>query len=408
MRTRYPIVGDARRAEHSTAVPLCLVAAALLSLIVASSASAADGPPAKPSGPIFTKTPGVSPAEKQREKAIAAALAWLRRHQSQAGNWSFKEYQKQCKDKTCTGPGSQESLSAATALGILPFLAAGQSHLHPGPYQRTVMTGIYWLILHQKPDGDLSAGADQQMYSHGLAAIALCDDYEATHDKAVGKAAQQAINFIEAAQNAKTGGWRYHPGDEGDTSVLGFQLTALESGRLAGLKVKPATFAGARKFLASTAKLGADGKQNGTFAYQPEDAATPTMSAVGILCEQYLKADRSGPLIVGGEKYLMAHQPDPNDRNIYYWIYATQAMHNMADQDWVAWNSKMSKILIDTQAHQGCAAGSWSPDLPLRDAWGPVGGRVMITSLSCLTLEVYYRYLPTFKLDKPAARKEKK
>jgi hypothetical protein len=27
----------------------------------------------------------------------------------------------------------------------------------------------------------------------------------------------------------------------------------------------------------------------------------------------------------------------------------------------------------------------------------------MVTSLSCLTLEVYYRYLPLYKLDKPDA-----
>ena len=61
---------------------------------------------------------------------------------------------------------------------------------------------------HQKPDGDLSADAASQMYSHGLATIALCEDYGMSHDKAVGRAAQKAINFIQAAQNTKTGGWR--------------------------------------------------------------------------------------------------------------------------------------------------------------------------------------------------------
>jgi hypothetical protein len=43
--------------------------------------------------------------------------------------------------------------------------------------------------------------------------------------------------------------------------------------------------------------------------------------------------------------------------------------------------------------------GSWDPDKPTRDAWSEPGGRLMVTSLSTLTLEVYYRYLPLYKLD---------
>jgi len=56
-----------------------------------------------------------------------------------------------------------------------------------------------------------------------------------------------------------------------------------------------------------------------------------------------------------------------------------------------------------------CSAGSWDPNKPTKDAWGEPGGRLMMTSLSCLTLEVYYRYLPLYKLDqdgKKAAMEE--
>ncbi len=35
--------------------------------------------------------------------------------------------------------------------------------------------------------------------------------------------------------------------------------------------------------------------------------------------------------------------------------------------------------------------------IPQSDVWGKRGGRVMETSLSVLTLEIYYRYLPIFK-----------
>jgi hypothetical protein len=106
-------------------------------------------------------------------------------------------------------------------------------------------------------------------------------------------------------------------------------------------------------------------------------------------------------VIVGGVQYLMANQPEPQAHNLYYWYYATQVMHNMADKDWDTWNRKMRTILVNTQSREGCASGSWDPDKPQRDAWGGAGGRLMMTSLSALTLEVYYRYLPLYKLDKP-------
>ncbi len=99
----------------------------------------------------------------------------------------------------------------------------------------------------------------------------------------------------------------------------------------------------------------------------------------------------------------MDNQPDTSGRNIYYWYYATQVMHNQPGPAWDAWNRKMRHTLIDTQCRSGgCAAGSWDPNEPQVDAWGPDGGRLMMTSLSALTLEVYYRYLPLYKLDSQA------
>jgi hypothetical protein len=67
----------------------------------------------------------------------------------------------------------------------------------------------------------------------------------------------------------------------------------------------------------------------------------------------------------------------------------------------------MRELLVDTQdkgkdpktAHQ---KGSWDPS---GDAWGQHGGRLMITSLSILTLEVYYRHLPLFYRPKETTMK---
>src|SRR6266481_4987873 len=130
------------------------------------------------------------------------------------------------------------------------------------------------------------------MYSHGLAAIALCEDYGMSKDKSVGVAAQKAINFIQAAQNTKTGGWRYHPGEEGDTSVVGWQLMALKSAQMAGLNVNPGVLDGTKRWLKVVSKGAAKGTKGGggMFSYRPDDNETPSMSAVGLLCSQYLHA----------------------------------------------------------------------------------------------------------------------
>ena len=45
------------------------------------------------------------------------------------------------------------------------------------------------------------------MLSHALGTMVLCEVYEMTADRKIGAAAQQAINFLIAAQDKKTGGW---------------------------------------------------------------------------------------------------------------------------------------------------------------------------------------------------------
>jgi len=331
---------------------------------------------------------------KQSERAVAAALNWLARHQNSDGSWGLESYHNHCSDTSCTGRGSTYGADfGATAMGLLPFLAAGQTHQAKGPYKQQVAKAIAWLMKHQQTDGDLRG--DSSMYCHGLATIALCEAYGMTNDKKIGLAAQKAINFIQRAQHPRTGGWRYHPGQEGDTSVVGWQVMALKSGQMAGLVVNPATLQAAQEFLRSVSS----GYHDAEFAYQPRENPSSTMTSVGLLCRQYLGAKRNDPQMIDGAAYLMDHLPDNEFRNIYYWYYATQVMHNISGPQWDTWNRAMRKTLIDTQVKEGCAAGSWDPSLPSKDQWGDRGGRVMMTSFSALTLEVYYRYLPLYKLD---------
>ncbi len=335
---------------------------------------------------------------RQSERAVAAALNWIARHQSSNGSWSIGEYNKRCKDPTCTGPGSAKADPGATALGLLPFLAAGQTHKSKGPYQKTIYDGLYWLMQNQQPDGNLAKGVGSPMYSHGLATITLCEAYGLTKDPTIQKSATAAIRFVENAQHPRTGGWRYNPGDEGDTSVVGWQVMALKSAQMAGIYVNVKSFDGAKVWLKSCSK----GSYGGNFSYTPDQGATPTMTSVGLLCWQYMGTRPEEALMQEGVATLLKQMPDSGVRSLYYWYYATQVMHNVPGPDWDNWNRKMRRVLIETQCKEGCAMGSWDPDKPTRDPWGDAGGRLFVTSLAALTLEVYYRYLPLYKLDKPA------
>lgn len=344
---------------------------------------------------------------KQTERAVAGALNWLARHQNPDGSWSVHRYRTRCKDQSCTGQGNTEADAGGTAMGLLPFLGAGQTHRSPGPYKRQISKAVNWFISRQRPNGDLSAGTAHQMYSHGLAAIALCEAYGMTGDSHVGRAARSAVNFILKAQNAQ-GGWRYTANtNDSDTSVFAWEMMALKSATMAGISVDPMKVELARKWLDTVTEGGRDANFLGQFAYQRGRPPTPSMSAAALLIVQYTGAARNDPVIAGGLKYLQNNAPNLEDRDTYYWYYATQVFHNVAGPEWDAWNRQMRRILIETQVRTGCATGSWDPDKPTGDLWGPLGGRLMMTSLSALTLEIYYRYLPLYKLDTDAEGKAK-
>lgn len=328
------------------------------------------------------------------EKAVALGLRWIARHQADDGNWSLN-FQPNCRRRPCTEPGRMQSDTAATGLALLSFLGAGHS-LQSGKYQKNVRHGIEWLISQQQHDGDLSPAGTKMahMYAHGIAAIALCEAYIITDDSQLRDPAQRAIDFIVATQHESLGGWRYVPRQDSDTSVFGWQLMALESGRIAGLEVPETTLQAAERWLDSVASE--DGSR---YAYQPGRRTTFAMTAEGLLCRQYLGWPREHPALVAGAELLMLKENLPNrrQRNVYAWYYATQVMYHLQGDGWQTWNQAITQTLLKTQVTRGSMVGSWHVSSPTRDAWGGPGGRLYVTALSLLILEVYYRHLPLYR-----------
>ncbi len=282
---------------------------------------------------------------------------------------------------------------AATALALLPFLGAGQSHKR-GEYQDAIDRGLQWLVDHQPADGGLQGRGIGRMYAHGLATIVLCEALAMSRDDSLRPPAQRAIDFIVRAQHP-AGGWRYHPGDEGDMSVVGWQLMALQAGRTAHLDVPQSAFDGAGRFL-DTVK---GGRRGGLFSYQPWQAETPAMTAEGLLCRQYLGWPQDQPgLREGINRMIRDALPNKHRPNVYYWYYATQVIHHVGGEPWKNWNAAVREALLAMQEKEGHPAGSWAPrGGAIGDIDTRTGGRIYMTALALCTLEVYYRYLPLYR-----------
>ena len=327
------------------------------------------------------------------EAAVGRALEFLSRHQSQDGSWSLDAYDRTADcDETCRDPyRGTHCDTAGTALALLPFLGAGQTH-EQGQYQDQVSRGLKWLVEHQSGNGDVRTGAGQ-MYAQGQAAIVLCEAYGLTRDEQLREPAQSAIRFILSAQHSE-GGWRYNPGDPGDTSVVGWQMMALKSGQMAYLHVPAKAFEAAGGFLD---RVQAD-KLGGRYSYQPRGGVTPAMTAEALLCRQYLGWPKDHPGLRNGVDYLLKdHLPKANAPNIYYWYYATQVMHHVGGRPWERWNAAMRDVVVEMQRTTGHAAGSWDPvGSGIGGGFADRGGRIYMTSLATCILEVYYRHMPIY------------
>ena len=336
----------------------------------------------------------------ESEKAVGRGLEWLSKHQNPDGSWSMSPGSV-CGNIEC-GRSPIESLEAATGLALLPFLAAGHKPGEPGPYEKTIRTGLAWLQSRVDKSGRImpeNAPTHFHMYAHAIVTITLCEASALVPDSAWTPAAKRAAQYIVSAQNRQDGGWRYAPGQAGDTSVYGWQVMALRSARVSGLNVPKSTMTLARRWLTQAQAS----RDSSTYAYMPMRPASPVMTAEALLCRQLFG---DGPKDRGMSKGIQLvfddlQQSLPN-RNYYYWYYATQLLHNSGGKVWSKWNPMIREKLISEQyigPKAGHASGSWQPMDPTVDRWGRMAGPIMQTSLGLLTLEVYYRHLPLYQVE---------
>jgi hypothetical protein len=332
-------------------------------------------------------------ASPETEAAVRAALKWLADNQKSDGRWSARE----------TGAGQEllvngrnrqgagiDADTGITGLALLSMLAAGHTH-RDGTYKENVRKGLEYLLKNQASDGNLAGSASgfARMYCHAIASFAMSEAYGMTGDRRLEQPVRRAIGYTVASQHPTTGGWRYVPGDPGDTSQHGWQLMALKSAELAGIPMPEKTKQGAMRYLQSVKS----GQYGGLASYRPSEPATRTMTAEALVCWQFLGMKRDHKAGDEAGNYILGELPPGKGKpNLYYWYYATLGMYQLQGTHWEQWNTSLTTTLLASQKKTGPLAGSWDNDT----VWGGYGGRVYSTAMATLCLEVYYRFLPLY------------
>ena len=315
------------------------------------------------------------------EEAVQRGLEWLARFQKLDGSWSLLG--------PYSNPGTIENKTAATAMALLAFQGAGNTH-KKGEFQKNVERAWKALLKMQNTDGDFYVGEspNQHLYSHGQATIAICELYGMTHDPAFREPAQLAVDFAVKAQSPE-GGWRYYPGRDSDTSVTGWYVMALQSALMAGLEVPEETLQRIHNFLDTVQR-----EDGARYIYQPNQKVNPTMTAEALLCRQYLGWAQDDPRLIDGVEFVLENPINwEEDQNVYYWYYAAQLTHHIEGEYWESWNNVMREVIPKNQDLSRKELGSWSP---VNDRWGDAAGRLYTTCMCIYMLEVYYRHLPIY------------
>ena len=400
---------------------------------------AAEGGKAAP-GPFGNRRPGArgqalaryggSPAS---ESAVAAGLAWLAAHQDHDGSWDRLNFNQRCPpDDRCGGVAVRwtelDADPGVTALAVLAFLGAGSSH-HSGEYRVVVRSALDYLLDRQRPGGSFSRPDRMEMYNDAMATLVLAECQALSPDEALRHPLRRAVDHLVRAQQPG-GGWDYRSDlttGRNDTSVTGWVVMALQAAASAGMEIPDRTVLGLiDHFVAATDAAGrvyyAD-TGTGTRT-DPRGGVTrrygPAMLAVGALSRQLLGwrpdtralADQAELLITELPDVKLLQGGDPTGlHGYYYWYHATLALFLHGGSEWEVWNPPMLEAVLALQDHSVNGAGrprhvrgSWPALGPGWGKWGRTGGRVYATALSVLTLETYYRYLPSYASARPLVR----
>lgn len=320
------------------------------------------------------------------EAAVLRALEWLRVNQNKDGSW---------------GTSDKE---AYAGLAILTYLAHGET-MSSEKYGPTIELAIRYLVARQNEKGEfVKTEGSGGVYGHAICTYAISEAYGMTRIPSLKPVMERAIQLLLSGQKDH-GGWIMYTFDKGDNarwdvSLSGFCIQALKAAYIAGAE-NPGLKEGMDK---ATEFLMKRQRQDGGFPYSAANPGRqPNMTAVAVLCLQLMGHGESGAA-KNGLSFLRdadCSWSNPEQAPIYSWYYVSQAKFHQGGASWTSWNNKFAPTLVRNQSPDG----SWtSPGHALtgdgvtREFRGEgINNQVYATTLAALTLQVYYRFLPTYQ-----------
>lgn len=312
------------------------------------------------------------------EAAVKRALEWLRINQNPDGSWGTADH------------------AAMTGLAILTFLAHGETTVSES-YGETVTRAIRYLKAQQNEAGefariDTTAGT----YSQAICVYAISEAFGMTRIQSLREVMEKGVEVLIRGQQASGGfDYRFEQRARRDTSLSGWCSQALKAAFIAGAenpRLKTAMDL-------AVADMKAAQKADGSFVYSDAGShSTHGITAVAVLSMQLLGHDqdrevKKGLSALGDADCNWKHPPA---WPMYAWYYISQTKFHQGGGSWKKWNNEFAPQFIRSQNPDG----SWdSAGLNLKKG---AHGReqmhpVYATTLAALTLQVYYRNLPTFK-----------
>lgn len=324
------------------------------------------------------------------ESAVLRALRWLKKTQKTDGSWSVTQPDSMC------------------GLALLAFLAHGETPASD-EFGRTVQLAMQYLS-NRVVGSSVPIGAG---YTHGIVTYALSESYGMTQVPFVKAAMEKAIGELIAGQQIGGGyDYSYNKQARWDLSVSGWQFQAMKAAYAAGSENPDLEKAIEKSinFLQHTTY------KNSSFGYSSPGSGSNAMSGAGVLCLQLLGEDNSKEakstiqrMINMNYQMRWANAGSHGD-GVYAWYYMTQAMFHNGQSSWRDWNKMFQKVLIDNQLEDGHWEAGKGKDANKGDDKKQASVEYqpyLDTCMCCLMLEVYYRYLPTYKMPKQIVKKTK-
>ncbi len=323
------------------------------------------------------------------EAAVLRALRWLKKTQNPNGSWA---------------PSQQHAMAG---LALLTFLAHGETPLSE-EFGETVQRAMQYLTEYM----DNLKTKNPEAYGNGIVAYALSEAYGLTKVPSLKPAMEKALQILVDGQQTSGGyDYNYKKGARWDLSVACWNYQAMKAGYVAGADVD-----GLEKAMEKGINFMRNvsfSKTNNKFGYASPGSGSDYLQGAGTLCLQLLGDGRCYEAKMG-IKYIREKCKvvwnDPKRKvqsasgnPLYGWYYQTQAMFHEGKNTWKEWNSMFAPELIKYQHRDGY----WECPSQVEGKFNCNYDKWYTTTLAALSLQVYYRYLPTYKMPKSIVKTEK-